>query len=495
MTATADLALADAALLLERGSLSAVEVAESCLARIAEQDPLLGATVTVDAEGALRRARASDRRRARGESLGVLDGIPIGVKDIIAVEGFPLRAQTRAGVEPQWRESGDATAVGALRAGGANPTATLATMEFAIGMPEPDGPFRVPANPTRWSGGSSSGSGTAVAVGMVLGALGTDTGGSIRTPAAFTGITGFKPGRGVIPTAGVFPLSPALDTVGPMARTAQDCALMFDVMRAAAPAPLRRRDLRGIRIGVDALAGWADSVDPDQPRLFAQALDAMRDGGAEIVERPLPLYRESTAVTNVVQLFEAHRIHRARLEREPERMTTSARIVLTAARVVDQDAYLRAVRLLGTVRDEYRAIFRDVDVMAVPTAHNVAPLLSALNPHRPLDPIDSVHTAPWSAAGLPAVAVPIGFTREGLPMSITVAGDAGAERGVLEVAHAFQLRTTHHELRPAVSKPARAVPRHRVQNASRETADGAEAEATERVEQAIDALLGDIARM
>lgn len=452
MSEPADLDIAAAAKRLKEGNLTAVGLLDSCLERIARVDGELGAIITLDADRAFDDARASDARRRAGKAHGRLDGIPIGIKDIISDATLPMRAQSRT-VLDDWGGGGrDAASTAALKASGAVVVATLATMEFAIGMPEQAGPFRIPVNPwhpERWTGGSSSGSASAVSSGMVLGALGTDTGGSVRSPAAFTGTTALKPTRDLVDTTGVFPLSFSLDHVGPMARTAEDCAIMLEALTGQRFDDLRG-DLRGVRIAADSLDRFAERTDPATRDRFEDALQALTDAGAEVVSIQLPLYEELSAAANIIQLSEALSIHRHRLDASWKDLSQSARIVFASADSISASDYVQAQRVRTMAAQRYVGVFSEYDLAVTPTSHLTAPLLSDLDPLRPLSPITSMHTAMWSPLGVPVAAVPMGFGVDQLPLSLAIAGGSWRDRLVLDAGHALQLRTPHHRARPPV---------------------------------------------
>jgi len=452
VTEPADMDIAAAAKRLAEGELTAVELLESCLDRIVRVDPQLGAIVTLDEDRARADARASDDRRLAGQTRGRLDGIPVGIKDIIADATLPMRAQSRTALD-DWDGVGrDAASTGALKAAGAVVIATLATMEFAIGMPEATGPFAVPVNPwnpERWTGGSSSGSAAAVSAGMVLGALGTDTGGSVRAPAAFTGTTALKPTRDLVDTAGVFPLSFSLDHVGPMARTAEDCAIMLEALTGER-FDLLRGDLRGVRIAADSLDRYAERSDPATRERFSDALRTLSDAGAEVITVHLPLYDELSAAANIIQLSEALSVHRHRLDRSWNDLSPSARIVFAAADSISASDYVQAQRVRTMAAKRYDGVFSEYDLVVTPTSHLTAPRLSDLDPLRPLSPITSMHTAMWSPLGVPVAAVPMGFGDDQLPLSLAIAGGSWRDRLVLDAGHALQLRTPHHLARPTL---------------------------------------------
>ncbi|WP_280382146.1 amidase [Nocardia wallacei] len=412
-------------------------------------------------ERARARAAEVDRQLAAGATLPPLAGIPLGVKDILAHAHAPTTAQSLV-LDPAWASAaGDCTVVRRLERAGAVLTGKTSTMEFAIGVPDPDKPFPIPRcawDRERWAGGSSSGSGAGVAAGLFLGAIGTDTAGSIRIPAAFNGVTGLKPTFGRVPKSGVVPLSYTLDHVGPLARSAADCALLLSVLAghdpgdpysAAVPAAdypaALTGDLRGITVGVDDLDRFADAgIDPEQPRRFAAALDALRAAGATVVPVELAMYPELVAVDLLVMLAEAHAYHRADLRERWIDYGRGTRIVLASGAAVTGPDYVQAQRVRRLAQGRMSDLLNRVDLVVTPTGHLGAPPLSTLDPLRPLGALASLHTPYWNPLGNPTLAVPIGLSSEGTPLSMSISGRYFDEATVLRAGDAYQRRTTHH---------------------------------------------------
>lgn len=457
--------LQEAASALAAGSVSSAQLVEECLAAADRHDARVGVFLTRADDAARRAASASDERRQRDGTLGPLDGVPIGLKDIIAdVEGGTT-AQSLV-LDKAWNEQiGSSTVASRLRAAGAVVMGKVTTMEFATGLPDPDKPFPIPRNPwdlERWAGGSSSGSGSGLALGFFLGAVGTDTAGSIRIPAAFDGITGLKPTFGRVPKDGVVPLGYTLDHVGPMGRTAADCALLLEVMAAHSPAdstssPRPAEDyhsaltgsLDGLTIGVDRLEKYAlAGIDPAQPELFSRAVQLLADAGAEIVEVELPRYEEAIAVDMVIMLCEALAYHARDLAARWDDYGLSTRVLLGSADVLSGADYVQAQRVRRVIRDDVQQIFRDVDLLATPTGHRGAPRLADLDPGNSLTALPSVHTPYWNPLGYPTVAIPIGLSSEGTPLSLSLSGTYWAEGLVLRAADAVQQRSDHHLAKP-----------------------------------------------
>ena len=304
--------IASTAAALRSGEITSVELVHDMIATADKYDAAVGIFIDRYTDAALVAAETADARRDAGEPLGSLHGIPLGVKDIITTAEGATTAQSL--VHDPSSTTGDAVVVERLRRAGAIVMGKLTTMEFAIGGPDRSKPFPVPRNSwsiDHWAGGSSSGSGSGVSLGAVLGALGTDTGGSIRIPASFCGVSGLMPTFGLVPKSGCVPLGYSLDHIGPMARSAQDCALMLEVIagpdasdpstRDASVPPYGASltgDLTGIRIGVDRLARvGGESEDPAIAPALEAALEVMRERGARVVPVELPFYTEMSVLS------------------------------------------------------------------------------------------------------------------------------------------------------------------------------------------------------
>ncbi|GAA5052914.1 amidase [Nocardia callitridis] len=453
--------LTDAASALRTGASTATELVERAYAIADTHDDAIGVFLTRFDERARAQAAAVDEKIAAGLPLRPLEGIPVGVKDILAHSHAPTTAQSLV-LDPSWGSSvGDCAVVRRLEQAGAIVMGKVTTMEFAIGAPDVEKPFPVPRNAwdtTRWAGGSSSGSGSGVAAGMFLGAIGTDTAGSIRIPAAFNGITGLKPTFGRVPKSGVVPLGYTLDHVGPMARSAADCAAMLSVLAGHDDAdPYSARspiddyvgaltgDLTGVTIGVDDLDRFAaDGIDPAQPRRFSDAVEALRAAGATIVPIQVPMYEELTAIDFVVMLAEAHAYHQRTLRAQWQDYGRATRIVLAGGGAISGADYVQAQRVRRIAHERVAEMFDKVDLVVTPTGHLGAPALDTMDQHKPLGVLASIHTPYWNPLGNPTLALPIGLSSENTPLSMSISGKHFAEATVLRAGEAFQRRTDHH---------------------------------------------------
>lgn len=459
--------LTDAAAALRAGETSAAELIESALAAADARDAAIGVYLTRFDDHARQAAARADERIAAGQPLRPLEGIPVGVKDILAHSRGPTTAQSLV-LDPAWGASaGDCAVVRRLEQAGALVTGKTTTMEFAIGAPDPDKPFPVPRNAWdtgKWAGGSSSGSGSGVAAAMFCAAIGTDTAGSIRIPAAFNGITGLKPTFGRVPKSGVVPLGYTLDHIGPMARSAADCAAVLAVIAGYDSAdPYSSRapiddysgaltgDLHGVTIGVDDLDRYASGgIDPAQPALFAAAVDELRAAGATVVPVQVPMYPELSAVDIVVMLAEAHAYHRPTLRTRWSDYGQATRIILAGGAGVSGPDYVQAQRVRRIGQQRMAELLTRVDLIVTPTGHLGAPALDAMDPLDPLGVLPSLHTPYWNPLGNPTLAVPIGLSGTGTPLSMSISGSHFAEAAVLRAGDAYQRRTDHHLQSPTV---------------------------------------------
>ncbi|MFE3230017.1 amidase [Nocardia sp. NPDC059228] len=466
-TTTRITTVTDAAAALRHGETTASELLEQCLAAADALDDRIGVYLARFDDLARDRAARVDAKIAAGQPLAPLDGIPLGIKDILASTHGPTTAQSQA-LDSAWgMAAGDSAVVERLERAGAIITGKTTTMEFAVGVPDPDKPFPIPRNAwdtERWAGGSSSGSASGLATGMFLAAIGTDTAGSIRIPAAFNGTTGLKPTFGRVPKSGVVPLGYTLDHVGPMARSAADCALLLSIVAGhdpadsySATAPVDEYpgaltgDLGGLTIGVDNLDRYANAgIDLIQPQRFTAALDVLAAAGARIVPVEVPMYPEVVAIDVVVMLAEAHAYHRSPLRSRWMDYGRATRIVLASGSEISASDYLQAQRVRRIAATRMAELLNDVDLVVTPTGHLGAPRLDAIDQFQPLDVLASLHTPYWNPLGNPTLALPIGLSADGTPLSMSISGKHFDEATVLRAGDAYQRRTTHHLAIPTI---------------------------------------------
>lgn len=451
----ADLGIAAAARAIAARTLSPVELVRACIDRMARHEPQLHAFVAPTPEAALDAARACETEILRDGPRGPLHGIPFGVKDIIDVAGLATTAHSRLFADRPPAAT-DATVVARLRAAGVVTLGKLATHEFAMGGPSFDLPWppaRNPHDPSRFTGGSSSGTGAALAAGFVAGGLGTDTTGSIRSPAAFCGVVGLKPTFGRVSRRGVVPLAASLDHVGPMARSAEDCALVLQAIAGHDPLDpfsARRtvpdyvaalaRGLGGLRIGVVRHFFERDAmVRPETGAAIDAALGVFRALGATVRDVTLPPLLEWHAVGTVILLVESHAVHAAALRATPERYGAILRERLRLGALVTAADYLQAQAKRRVLAATLTEAFRDVDLVLSAVQPGEAPPIDAV-PANALVATPSWNI-PFSITGVPAIALPCGTGPNGLPLALQIAARPFDEATLLAAAHAFERAT------------------------------------------------------
>jgi aspartyl-tRNA(Asn)/glutamyl-tRNA(Gln) amidotransferase subunit A len=435
---------------LRDGSTTAAALTKGLLTAIHAANDRLGAYVTVSDTAAVAAAERADAELAAGHDRGPLHGIPLAVKDIIATEDAPTTADSRA-LPPDWHAGVDATAVARLREAGAVIIGKATTNEFACGDIDPRKGFLVPHNPWHLEhspSGSSSGTGVAVAAGLALGGLGTDTGGSIRRPSAATGITGLKPTYGRVPTTGVVPFAGSLDVVGPMARTARDCALLLDAV-ADGPAafPGIERDVAGLRVGLPIPFFFDSPGLHDEVRVAVlAAVDLLADAGADIHEITVPFPKQARDAAYLAAVAEGYAYHHENLTSRWADYGRSTRLILARGALYSAGDHAQA-RLVGAAfRDAVLDLLADVDVIVTPTL--AAPAERIGEPDIDAGLTEPRFTDQWNLAGLPALAVPCGFSAAGLPLSFQLVGAPHADATLLAAAAHYQTLTDWHQRRP-----------------------------------------------
>jgi aspartyl-tRNA(Asn)/glutamyl-tRNA(Gln) amidotransferase subunit A len=461
---TGPFTIADAAKLMDAKTLSSVELTQLCLGRIKQLDPALHAFLLVTEDRALTDARAADGRRMRGESKGPLDGIPIAHKDIYNTAGIRTTAHSRL-LEDNV-PTADATSVRLLAEAGTVMLGKLATHEFALGGPSFDLPWppaRNPWNTEHFTAGSSSGTGAAVAAGLVLGGTGSDTGGSIRGPAALCGIAGIKPTYGLVSRAGILPLSFTLDHAGPMAWTVEDCALMLQAMAGhdpADPASANRpvpdytatlgQGVAGLRIGI--IRHFHETDLPASAATIAgidAAADTFRRMGATVKDITLSPLMDYHACGYLTLLIEAYALH------EPW-MTTrfheygelfGDRVALAGfVRAVD---YVQAIRRRQELCIEMAAAMADLDVVITASQPSEAALIKDVPKWLMLEKPN--FTIPFNVTGYPAMSVCTGYGVGGLPVAMQIAAKPFCEDLVFRVGHAYESAHEWRQRRPAMT--------------------------------------------
>jgi aspartyl-tRNA(Asn)/glutamyl-tRNA(Gln) amidotransferase subunit A len=448
---------------IHAGKVTSAEVTAALLERADRLDPLLGTYLARFDDGALAAAAALDAELAAGHDRGPLHGIPLGIKDIITTKDGPTTAQSLI-LDPAWGDQGDAPVVARLRTAGAVIIGKTTTMEFACGCPDPTKPFPIPRNPwntDRWPGGSSSGTGSGVAAGLFYGGLGTDTGGSIRCPASFCGISGHKPTFGLVPKSGCTALGYSYDHIGPMARSAADCALMLAVMAGHDPSdPTSSRrplttplssldaDLTGVRIGVDRTLQERYPVDAALPGCLEAAVTALAEAGATIIDVALPHYEALVSATMNGWTGEAFANHRHDLQSRWADYGRPTRLAMALGALASAGDYVQAQRVRRVGIEAMEALFATCDAVVTPTAATGAPPLEGLDLARI---VARVFTPIWNGVGYPALSVPMGFASDGLPLGLQIAAAPFADAVALRVGAAFQDRTDWHLRQPELA--------------------------------------------
>ncbi|MEV2251607.1 amidase [Streptomyces sp. NPDC050147] len=434
-----ELTLADAARAIAAGELSPVELTDSVLDRVAAVEPRLQAYVTVAADSARNAAARAEREIAQGRSRGPLHGIPMGLKDLIDAEGMPTTASSR--VRTDHVAERDSAVAARLSEAGAVLLGKTHTHEFAYGLTTPQ--TRNAWDHSRVAGGSSGGSAVAVAAGEATFALGTDTGGSIRVPAALNGVVGLKPTYDLISRRGVTSLSWSLDHVGPLTRTVRDAELVL-----AALVGQDRRDpadhLSGLRVGVPRNY-YFERISPEVEENVRRAIGQLQELGAELVEVEIPLARYIQAAQWGLMVPEATSYHERTLRSVPDLYSADVRVLLEAGEFVSAGDYLRAQRARALMREAWAQMLGQVDVVAAPAV----PMTAAKSGQDSVEWADGTVeavsdsyvrlSAPANITGVPALTLPVGQDRAGLPIGMQLMGRPHDEATVLRVGRAYEM--------------------------------------------------------
>ncbi|MFE1337513.1 amidase [Streptomyces sp. NPDC058733] len=458
-----ELTLAAAADAIRTRRLSPVELTDSVLERIAQREPDLQAYVTVAAEHARSAARDAERALAAGRRQGPLHGIPVGLKDLIDVAGRVTAAGSR--VRADHRARTDSTVAARLAQAGAVLLGKTHTHEFAYGLITPQ--THNAWDTGRVAGGSSGGSAVAVAAGMATFALGTDTGGSIRVPAALNGVVGLKPTYGLLPRHGVTSLSWSLDHVGPLTRSVEDAALVLNALAGhdprdpasvSAPAkdyrPRTGTDLTGLRVGVPSTY-YFDHVHPETEDAVRRAIEQLRDLCARLVEVEIPMTRYIQATQWGLMVPEATAYHESTLRTVPDLYQADVRVLLEAGALMTAGDYLRAQRSRTLMRQAWVRMLKEVDLIAAPTVPTTAVRAGQETITWADGTVESVSdayvrlSAPANITGTPSLSLPVGHDSAGLPIGMQLLGRPLEEDVLLRVGHAYELTRPVSALAPA----------------------------------------------
>jgi aspartyl-tRNA(Asn)/glutamyl-tRNA(Gln) amidotransferase subunit A len=462
----AQLTLKEVAAAIRRRKLSSVELTRALLARIERWQPALNAFVRVEAKDALAAAKAADRALARGGAKGPLHGVPLAHKDMYYSAGKPAGCGSK--LREGWIAPVTSTAIVRLEAAGSFRLGALHMSEFAYsptGHNSYLGPAHNPWDASRITGGSSSGSGAAVAARLTHAALGSDTGGSIRLPAHFCGVTGFKPTYGRVSRANALPLSFTLDTVGPLAQTAEDCALItaliagpdpLDPTTAGAPAwnaKAAKRSPKSLKVGVPTRF-YVDDLEPDVAAALDAALVAFTRLGAKIVKVELPDQTALSAAALIVLAVEATSAHAPWLRTRAADYGLQVRNRLENGLAYSAIEYLEALRWRAPALAAHLGALGDVDVVIAPASRLVAPTIEETDVGGGPDAEAAIQAVtrfmrPVNYLGLPTLVVPAGQSRQGLPIGLQLIGRPFGDETLIALGAAFQNATDHHRRMPA----------------------------------------------
>lgn len=455
--------IADAGAALRSGAVTSVELVTELQAAADALDETLGTWLDRYDEAALTRAAEADAELAAGRDRGPLHGIPLGIKDIIATDEGPTTAQSLV-LDPSWGDQGDGPVIRRLREAGAVLMGKTTTMEFAVGRPDFSKPFpipRCPWDPERWAGGSSSGTGNGIASGQILGGLGTDTGGSVRLPAAYNGISGHKPTFGLVPKSGCVPLGLSYDHIGPMARSAWDCAAMLAVMagpdpsdrttvggadaeRAGAALAAIERGVESLSVGVVANERLVTGSSDRTMAVFSAAVGELAAAGATTGDVEVPFYSELSSAAFLALQAEAFAWHRSTLVERWEDYGRPTRLTIAQGALINAGDLVQIERVRQVARAQVLTMMdaEGVDVLVSPTTGYGAAPFSGAAPEA--ISTRALHTPAWNSVGFPALSVPMGFDDDGLPLGLQIIGRPFADDLVLAVGHAYQQQTTWH---------------------------------------------------
>ena len=457
------LTIAEAARLIETRELSPVELTESRLRRIERLDGQLHSFIRVLAGDARASAKAAEAEIAAGRYRGALHGIPIGLKDIYETAGIPTTGHSK--IMQDHLPAADAFSVKKLKDAGCVVMGKLATHEFAFGGPSFDLPWPPARNPwdtTRFTSGSSSGTGAAVAAGLVLGGTGSDTGGSIRGPAALCGIAGIKPTYGLVSRYGVLPLAFSLDHAGPMAWTAEDCAILLQAMAghdpadpasASRPIPDYRAaltgDVNGLRIGLIRHFYTADNpASPATRDAIDAAAKQLEQMGASVRDITLSPLADWAACGVIIMMAEAYAIHEANLRTRFTDYGEAFRDRMVLAGLLTAADYVQALRRRRELIDELDRAMTGLDLVVTASAVSEAPKIDAVGKYSILE--RPLLTMPFNVTGSPAMSVCCGYGEGGLPLALQIVGKRFDEATVLRAADAYERATPWRQRRPSL---------------------------------------------
>ena len=445
---------------------SSHEVTRSCLHRIAQWQPKLNAFMSVEAESALKAADEADAALAKGQNRGPLHGVPLAHKDMYYDAGHVVTCGSL--IRRDFVASSTSTALQRLKDAGSIRLGSLGMAEFAYGPTGHNYHYGAVHNPWKSghvTGGSSSGSGSAVGARLTFAALGSDTGGSVRMPAHFCGVTGLKTTYGRVSRAGAMPLSQSLDTVGPLARTVEDCALLLGLMAGADPEDptastlpvpdylaASSASIKGLRIGVPT-SYYVDELDADVAKVLDDTIAVLKREGADIVKVELPDQRQLSAASQLVLAVEAAAFHKRWLIERPQDYGPQVLMRLQNGLAIPGVLYLEALRWRGPALAAHIAATSEVDAVIAPAAPLAAPTIAESDVGNAPDAEAVIQrltrfTRPVNYLGLPSLSIPSGFNAKGLPIGMQLVGRSFDEATLITIGAAFQRATDFHDKVP-----------------------------------------------
>jgi aspartyl-tRNA(Asn)/glutamyl-tRNA(Gln) amidotransferase subunit A len=448
---------------------SSREVTQSCLDRIAKWQPKLNAFMAIEADEALKAADAADAALAKGGAKGALHGVPLAHKDMYYDKGKVITCGSK--IRKDFVAPTTSTALQRLKDAGTVRLGSLQMVEFAYGPTGHNphyGAVRNPWNTDHITGGSSSGSGSAVAARLTFAALGSDTGGSIRMPAHFCGVTGLKTTVARVSRAGAMPLSWTLDTVGPLAQTAEDCGLLTGLMAGADPEDptasqlpvpdymaAAKQPIKGIKVGVPT-AFYVDDLDAEVARVLDETLAVLKKEGAKIVKVELPDQRQLTAACQIVLATEAAALHKRWMIERPQDYGAQVLMRLQNGLAIPAVSYLEAIRWRGPALSAWLAAVEGTDAVIAPVAPMPAATIAESDVGNSPDAEAVIQritrfTRPINYLGLPSLSIPAGFTGTGLPVGMQIIGRSFDEAMLVRIGAAFQRATDFHQKVPTLS--------------------------------------------
>lgn len=467
------LTLAELSRRIHSGEVASSHATEEVFESIAHEDDSLNAFITLLRDQALQASEAADHMLRAGQDLGPLHGIPVSIKDVFTTKGIRTTAGSK--VLADWVPDVDATVVTRLRQAGAVLVGKTNLHEFAFGVTTENlhyGDTLNPWNPERVPGGSSGGSAAAVAEGLGYASLGTDTGGSIRIPAALCGITGLKPTYGRVSRHGVVPLAWSLDHVGPLTRTVEDAAMVLQVIAGHDPkdSTSSRRSVPDYRarlgepiekltVGVPTDSLFLDPIEPDVASAIRAAIEVLRGLGVRLIDVSLPHAADIGAIQSTIILSEAAAFHAEWLRKQSADYSRPVATGLTQGAIIPAIDYVNAQRARRLVRTEVRTLFQRVDALILPTVPIVAPRRGQSTTIIGTDEVQTTraltrNVSPFNLLGLPALSIPCGFDAQELPIGLQIVGRPFDEELVLRIGHAYQQVTDWHEWRPPADTTA-----------------------------------------